>query len=235
MALVHEPDGPTGEVGVHLATRGFDVTEHLITEDPSRPDRPTGPLPDLAGFDLVVVMGSVHSLTRKQEIGSWIHDELEALATTHRRGQPILGICFGGQLLAETLGGVVEPSPTSEIGWHHVKATDPLKMPIGSGPWMQWHHDRFHAPSGAELLATSPAGQQLFRLGRSVGTQFHPEITIEMLNRWLAASAPEYLARHGIDPMRLSAETRQRESQSRAACRRLVDWFLDDVAFPKRG
>lgn len=231
VVLVHEPDGPAGEIGAHLARRSFDITEHVITEDLNQPDRSTGPLPDLTRFDLVVVMGSVRSLTRKNEIESWIHDELEALASAHIRGQPILGVCFGGQLLAETLGGIVEPSPTSEIGWHRLRATDPVTMPIDPGPWMQWHHDRFHAPSDAEVLATSPAGQQLFRSGRSVGTQFHPEVTVEMVEGWLEASTSEYLDRYGIDPVGLADETRRRERASRASCRRFVDWFLDQVAF----
>ncbi len=232
VSLVHEPDGPTGEIGSHLVTRGFDLTEHVITLDLDRPNEATGPLPDLASYDLVVLTGSVRSLTRKHEVESWIHDELEALAAAHRRGQPMLGVCFGGQLLADVLGGSVEPSPITEIGWHRIEPTDPSTMPVSTGPWMQWHHDRFHAPERAEVLAASDAGQQLFRLGNAVGTQFHPEITVAMLDGWLSASDPAYLARYDIDTDSLAAETRRREPQSRAACRDLVDWFLDDVAFP---
>lgn len=235
IAVVHDPEDPAGEVGDHLASRGFDLTEHLITAESSRPDRPTGPLPDLDRFDLVVVMGSVRSLTRKHEIDSWVHDELDALAGAHHRGQPMLGICFGGQLLAEALGGVVEVAPITEIGWHRIQPTRPDSVPIGPGPWMQWHHDRFHAPPGAELLATSPAGHQLFLQGTAMGTQFHPEITVEILDRWLAAAPAGHLDRHGIDPLRLASETRRLEATSRAACRNLVDWFLDDVAFVSSG
>lgn len=209
------------------------MTEHVITGDLNEPNRTTGPLPDLEGFELIVVMGSVRSVTRKHEIDSWIHDELASLSAAHRRGQPILGICFGGQLLAEALGGMVERSPLTEIGWYRIEPTRPDRMPVDRGPWMQWHHDRFHAPPEAELLATSPAGQQLFRVDGTVGAQFHPEITVEMLERWLSACAPPYLAEYGIDPLRLVDETRQVESDSRASCRRFVDWFLDDIAFPQ--
>ena len=230
--LVHEPDGPSGEVGSHLTERGFDVSEHVITDDVDQPNRPTGPLPDLGQADLIVVLGSVRSLTRKDEIDSWVYDELNELAAAHRRGQPMLGLCFGGQLLAEALGGRVETAPESEIGWHRIDATDPDRHPVDSGPWMQWHHDRFWAPSGAELLATSTAGQQLFRLGNVVGTQFHPEVTASIVNGWLQASPPDYLDAHGVDAERLAAETAENEPRSRAACRRFVDWFLDSAAFP---
>ena len=235
VALVHESNDPSGEVGSHLVTRGFDLTEHLITEDIAKPNEATGPLPDLSEYDLVVVMGSVHSLTRKHEIESWIHDELEAVAAAHRRGQPVLGICFGGQLLAEALGGVVEPSPTTEIGWYRIEATGDGHPPAELGPWMQWHHDRFHAPTEAELLARSPAGHQLFRFGKAVGAQFHPEITAEIIDDWLAHSPSDYLRQHGVDPVRLAEETRRREPESRASCRRFVDWYLDTIAFPTGG
>lgn len=231
VALVHEPGDPSGEIGSHLTDRGFEVTEHVITDDLNEPNRTTGPLPKLERYDLIVVMGSVRSLTRKHEVGSWIYDEVESLTAAHRRDQPILGICFGGQVLAEALGGVVERSPLTEIGWHRIRPTRPDLMPVDEGPWMQWHHDRFHAPAEAELLATSAAGQQLFRLDRTVGTQFHPEINAEILEGWLSACTPNYLTEYGIDPTRLVDETRRLEADSRASCRRFVDWFLDDVAF----
>ncbi len=235
IALVHEPGDPSGEIGSRLTDRGFGVTEHVITEDPNQPNRTTGPLPDLEVFDLIVVMGSVRSLTRKHDVESWIYDELESLTAAHRRDQPILGICFGAQLLAEVVGGVVERSPITEIGWHPIQPTRLDTVPFGPGPWMQWHHDRFHAPPDADILATSPAGQQLFRLGRAVGAQFHPEITADILDGWLAAATSRYLDQYNVDPVRLADETRRLECDSRASCRRFVDWFLDDVAFSTRG
>ncbi|MDH3292850.1 MAG: type 1 glutamine amidotransferase [Acidimicrobiia bacterium] len=232
LVLWHEPDGPPGEIGVRLARRGIEIVDHLITPDLDRPQHTTGPLPEFAEYDIVVVMGSVRSLTRKHEIDPWIHDELHRLARAHRSGQPILGICFGGQLLAEALGGVVEAAPAAEIGWYDIDPVDGFDCPIGAGPWMQWHHDRFFAPPEAEVLATSEVGQQLFRIGRSVGTQFHPEITHGILEGWLKNCDDDYATAIDLDVDRLRSETDAHQRTSAEACHRMVDWFLDTVAFP---
>jgi GMP synthase-like glutamine amidotransferase len=230
LVLCHEPDTPSGEIGLRLRRRGVQVIDHLITPDLDRPNHTTGPLPFLADHDLVVVMGSVRSLTRKHEIDAWIHDELDALRAAHDAGQPILGICFGGQLLADALGGTVEAAPEPEIGWLGIDPVEGTDCPIGSGPWMQWHHDRFHAPAEAEVMAKSAVGQQLFRIGRSVGTQFHPEITRDILEGWLEHCDDEYVAANELDFERLRVETAAHQATSAAACHALVDWFLDTVA-----
>ena len=231
LVLRHEPDGPSGEIGVRLTERGIDLDDHLITPDIGQPRQTTGPLPAYSDFDMLVVMGSVRSLTQKDEIDTWIYAELELLRSAHSSNVPILGICFGGQLLAEMSGGLVEPAPSAEIGWYEISPIEGTDCPVGAGPWMQWHHDRFVAPPEAEVMAKSAAGQQLFRLGRSVGTQFHPEITEDVLDGWLVACDTDYVAEHNVDVDQLRLDTRLNQAASAVACHRLVDWFLDSVAF----
>ena len=224
------PDGPAGEVGNRLEQRGYTVDRHVITTDYDQPNTSTGPLPDPSQYDLLAVMGSVRSLTRKHEIDKWVVDELDLIRAAHQRDQPILGVCFGGQLLAEALGGSVEPAPEAEIGWHMINPVEGSNCPVGAGPWMQWHHDRFHAPAEAEVLAKSDVGQQLFRIGRAVGSQFHPEITVAMLEDWLATCDDDYLNEFGVDRDAITAATIEQQPQSAKACHDLVDWFLDSVA-----
>ena len=54
---------------------------------------------------------------------------------------PVLGLCFGGQMLARVLGGEVFRGERAEIGWLPVRSTDPELVP--EGPWFQWHFDSF--------------------------------------------------------------------------------------------
>ena len=231
LVISHEVDGPGGQVTRALEHRGFDVETHVVTADMDEPNI-ASPFPDWADYDLVVPMGSVRSLTEKDEISSWIYEELDLIRAAAERGQPVLGVCFGGQLIAEALGGSVEVSPETEIGWYEIEAVDGKVNPVGPGPWMEWHHDRFTTPPEADVLATTAVGPQLFTIGRMAGTQFHPEVDIAHVEGWLQVAHDEYLATHGQDRDRILADITTHVAQSVENCQHLVDWFLDDIAFP---
>ena len=233
LVLAHEPQGTSALIGERLAQRGFDVHEHVVTEDLDRPNDAVA-FPDLAEYDVLVPMGSIRSLTNTDEIDSWIFEEIEMVRAAHARGVPTLGICFGGQLLAAALGGEVEQAPVPEIGWYEIHepggSPNGARNPLGPGPWFQWHHDRFTPPADAEVLAVNENAVQLFRLGRCVGTQFHPEVTYAHVENFLTGSDEDYLAEHGLSAAELLESLRQHEDRNARQCAELVDWFLDDVA-----
>ncbi|MGI9622164.1 MAG: type 1 glutamine amidotransferase [Acidimicrobiales bacterium] len=229
LVLAHEPDGTGGQVTVRLRQRGFDVDTHVVTTDYERPNN-SAPFPPLSEYDLLVPMGSVRYLTQKDEIDTWIYDEIAMVREAHQSGVPVLGVCFGGQLIAEALGGSVESSPTSEIGWYRIDDGDETN-PVGPGPWMQWHHDRFIPPPQAAVLARNENAVQLFRLGATVGSQFHPEVDVAHVEGWLAMATDEYLAEYGQNRTDILAAVHANEAANIAQCHRLVDWFLDEVAF----
>ena len=233
LVLAHEPQGTSALVGERLAQRGFDVHEHVVTPDLDRPNDPV-PFPDFADYDVVVPMGSIRSLTNTDEIDEWIFDELDRVRAAHEQGMPMLGVCFGAQLLAAALGGSVERAPVTEIGWYEIRDPDAslngARNPLGPGPWFQWHHDRFTPPPDAEILAVNDNAVQLFRLGRCVGTQFHPEVTYAHVESFLTGSDAQDLAEHGVSSTELLASLRHHEDRNARQCAALVDWFLDDVA-----
>lgn len=233
LVIAHEPDGPASEIESRLAARGFSVDTHVVTQDYTQPNS-AAPWPDIAPYDLLVVMGSIRSLTKKAEIESWIYDELALLRSAHDSDMPILGICFGGQLLAEGLGGSVERAPVTEIGWYELADAPGATNPAGPGPWKEWHHDRFTPPVQAEVLAITENAVQLFRLGRTVGTQFHPEVNVAHISNWLATCDDEYLEQSGTTRTQVLEGVTKHEAHNIAQCHAFVDWYLDEVAFPAK-
>ena len=184
--------------------------------------------PSLDGIDLVLLMGSEWSVFWP-DIATEVSAELALINSAQSRGVPIYGICYGAQSIAKALGGTVERGLEPEIGWYDNIDSD-FPAIIASGPWLQWHYDVITVPPHAEELARSTVGPQAWRLGRSLATQFHPEATETMLARWTTGAGAEELARIGVLPAELMAETRANVVDSRVRAEGLVDWFLDSVA-----
>jgi GMP synthase-like glutamine amidotransferase len=211
----------SGFVGERLRAHGA----QLVDAPRERP----GTWPELESVDAVVALGSRWNVGRP-ETAQLVETEAALLRMAHERGTPVLGICFGGQVLAHALGGTVARAATPEIGWVPITLTtaaDRFDLPAGvTGPWMQWHQDIFSVPEGFTELARSPAGPQLMVAGRSLGTQFHPEVTMAMLEAWAAGGARQLRAVGG-DPDALLAESATRLIHSEGAAHALVDWFLE--------
>jgi GMP synthase-like glutamine amidotransferase len=175
-------------------------------------------------YSLIVSLGS--EFPAFDDSIEWIGQEMELFRRATGDDVPILGICFGGQLLARTLGGRCfrgEP----EIGWLPIASQDSSLVP--EGPWFQWHFDTFTLPPGAEQIADSAAGPQAYRIGRSLGVQFHPEVTPQIMDEWVAVYRHE-LDQEGVDPDGILEETHRRAEEHRATAWRLFDGFLDQIA-----
>ena len=225
LVIEHDEYGPAGQVGERLVERGYRLDVFRVLDDPSDPVC-TKRYPDATAYDALLVTGSPWSVTDTDTIGSWIGQEIEMVRAAHEAGVGVLGMCFGGQVLSAALGGEVSRSNRPEFGWTEVE-TD-LPDAVASGPWFQWHYDRFTVPQGATEVARNAVGPQVFRIGRSVGTQFHPEITPRLARLWIGMDRAE-LEAHDVDPDRMAAESEERAADNQADSYALVDWFLDGV------
>jgi GMP synthase-like glutamine amidotransferase len=217
LVIEHDPDVPAGLVGEWLSERGADVEVWRVATD-SRD-------PDLDGSDLIVTLGS--EVAAYDDTVAWVAREQRLLRDAFDADLPVLGICFGSQSLARALGGRALRADRSEIGWIAIETHDPAFVP--AGPWLQWHHDTFTPPAGASVLADSPAGPQAYTIGRSMGVQFHPEVTPEIVANWVAGGRDE-LDRECVDADRMLADARALDAENRARAVALFDAFLDRVA-----
>ena len=217
LVIQHGEDGPGGHVTDWLAAH--DALLDVFRIDVDHGERDPG------DYDLIVSLGSERAAY--DDTLSWVPRELRILAAAADSDVPVLGICFGSQLLARALGAEAMRAEKVEIGWVPIRALEPSL--VGEGPWLQWHYDTFSLPAGAKLLAESPAGPQAYTAGRSLGVQFHPEVTAEIVANWISQDGAA-LRRQGLDPVRLLAETRERDAENRARAVRLMDVFVDQVA-----
>lgn len=183
LVLQHDRDADAGLLGEWLTGRGFQINEIRVPEAARVPD------PD--GFGLVVALGSSHCAGDDLP---WIERELALVRKAHLAGIPVIGICFGGQLLARALGGRVMRDRVAEIGWAEVRSLRPDV--ITPGPWFEWHFDLLEPPADAEIMAVSQCGIEAFRLDRSLGLQFHPEVDRAIVESWAEAD-PADLERAG--------------------------------------
>ncbi|MCH2434606.1 MAG: aminotransferase [Acidimicrobiales bacterium] len=223
LVIEHDESGPSAGVGERLVEHGYQLDVFRVLDDQADPVC-TKAYPDATSYDVLVVTGSPWSVTDTDSIGSWIGREIEMVRTAHDAGVAVLGLCFGGQVLSTALGGEVRRVDTPEFGWHEVD-TD-LPDAIAPGPWFEWHYDGFTVPDGATEIARTAVSPQAFRIGRSVGTQFHPEITAEIVNLWISMDG-RALRAHGVDPAVMAARTADEVVANRARSDVLVDWFLD--------
>jgi len=227
----HDHTSPPGPVAAAFAERGFDVSEVVVVPSEKFHDPDVDfTFPNAADFDVLVPMGAPWSAVpgRDASISSWLLPELEWLRGAHDRDIPVLGICFGGQLLARALGGELDRSPKPEIGWTAVDTDRPDLVP--TGPWFEWHYDRFAPPPGAVEIARNEVTSQAYVVGRSMGVQFHPELTAAGLQGWLDNGGAELARLAGVQPDELLAQTFIEEGAAASRADALVAAFLRDVA-----
>jgi GMP synthase (glutamine-hydrolysing) len=217
LLLQHERETPAGLIGQWLDERGVDIDVQRIDLD----DRDLDP----REYQLIVSLGS--EAAAYDDSLAFISKEQKLLRQAIAASVPVLGICFGAQLLARTLGGGVSRAPVPEIGWVSVRTHDHAL--VEEGPWFQWHFDTFTTPPGSTLLAESDAGPQAYVVGRNLGVQFHPEVTPEIIDGWMTASRHELDSR-GLDPDAMRREAIQRADENRQATWRLLARYTEFVA-----
>ena len=217
LIVQHEQPTPPGRIRDWLAEQEAEVDVLRIDEETRTVDP--------RDYDLMVSLGS--EFAAYNDSIPFIQRETDLIRAAADADVPILGVCFGGQLMARALGGKSFKAERSEIGWLSVRTNDPDLVP--DGPWFNWHFDTFTLPPGAKLIADTEVGPQAYVIGRNLGLQFHPEVTPQIMDNWVRAYRHE-LDAEGVDPDALLEETKQRAPQARKTTERLLNNFLDGIA-----
>jgi GMP synthase-like glutamine amidotransferase len=170
---------------------------------------PSEGLPKELG-DFLLIMGGPMSVNDSEP---WIGEELQFVKAAMDNKLPILGICFGSQLLAKALGGSVEPGPIFEIGMVPVMLTDEGKTDSvfsqlpSTFQVFQWHGEGITLPPETKsLLASADFPVQAFRAQeRCYGLLFHPEMKEEGMQA-LCRECPEDVKKGKVPPEVIQAQ-----------------------------
>lgn len=222
LILQHGDWGPPALLGDWALGRGIDFDVHRVDHG--------GPWPALQDRPFIASLGSKYSPadTAVRDV----REELDYVADAVAADVPVLGLCYGGQVLAVTLGGGVEPAPEPELGWHTVESDVPDR--IAPGPWLQWHYHRFTVPPGARELARSERAVQAFEHGAHLGVQFHPESTIPIVQGWARLDTERLIARGIADGEALAGDGAHLAAAAQAAAFDLFDAFWERARTKER-
>ena len=175
------------------------------------------PLPAADKLAGIVVTGSPAMVSARED---WSERTAQWLRHAVQTGVPVLGVCYGHQLLAHALGGRVGPNPRGrQIGTVtaqliDIYGDDPLLGQLPRTFFAQTSHSEvvLELPPGASCLATSPLDDNfVIRFAENVwGVQFHPEFSGLVMSEYIRYRV-EALCEEGLNPEQLLDNTTDTE------------------------
>lgn len=145
---------------------------------------------DLDMISGLVFMGGPYSVNDHHP---WLKVEMKFIQRAIEYDIPIMGVCFGAQLISRALGAEVRKASNMEAGWHRI-VSDKSRLAVEhrlnleeSFEVFEWHEDTFSIPAGAIPIFMGSGGieNQGYSYGNILTMQFHLEMTEHMVYDWL--------------------------------------------------
>jgi len=206
-----------------LAYKKIHVDEHTLSEIK---------LKDLSGL---ILMGGPHSVNDGHP---WIAQELQLIQQVMADDIPLMGVCFGAQMISKALGGQVSEAQGMETGWHPI-LVDRNRLSGGladklpdSFEVFQWHEDTFtNPPDAIPIFSGSNIENQGYVLDKVLTMQFHLEMTEYMVQEWLARYN-DCLPMHIMSvqsPLQMTERLHERLENLHAIADKIYDWWVEKI------
>ncbi|MBF5005692.1 type 1 glutamine amidotransferase [Diaphorobacter caeni] len=153
---------------------------------------------DARAYRGIIILGSNHGVNEQL---AWMQSERALLQSAIASDIPVLGHCFGAQMLAHAMGAKVSRNACPNIGWSQIWVTPDaqhdLQIPAHT-MMFNWHYDTFEIPRGAtRTMYGTYCLNKGFRHGRNWAFQGHFEVTAQSLEAWCKEGRHELLCASG--------------------------------------
>ena len=223
--LQHVPFEGLGTIKAWVHERGFELTSTRLFDNES--------LPHLDDIDWLVIMGGPMSIYDEED-HPWLVREKQFIREAIKAGKQVLGICLGGQLVADALGARVRLNAGKEVGWFPIQLTGAaVRHPVLNNLPQEmmafhWHSDSFMIPEDAQHIAFNEATQnQGFVYGdRVLALQCHLEVTPKIVNSLIERFSHELMP----SPQIQMAQAMLANDSYFSDCAKLMYQLLDNLA-----
>lgn len=190
LVLQHDPTQGPGLLADHLVRTGIPFKVVM----PDHGDR----VPISAhAFSAIALLGSNRSVNDPL---AWIRDEIRLVQSALALDRPLLGHCFGAQMMARALGARVHRASTPHMGWSRLDVT-PWGLPLLQEHQVtafNWHYETFEMPARAHrLLFGRHCLNKGFAIGPHLAFQCHFEVNEAIVRRWCSEGQEELATAHG--------------------------------------
>ena len=219
LVIQNDVDKGLGRIGDGFYGTGVELDTHMAFNE----------VPSVVGYDGLIVLPG---LADPIDDDPAVHRARSVIEEALANDLPVLGVCLGGQLLAQALGGDVYKCD-NELAYHDVRTlpaaqTDPLLRGVPETySSFHAHAFAFTAPPDSTVLIETDVSIQALRHGNTWAFQCHPETPVFFADALARAirgdfdgtvlpETADFFARNGVDPDRLERDTRLADASATA-------------------